>query len=120
MRVLRDHAMSPRKRHWHTMIGYNYKMTNLQAAIGVAQMEQIDEFIKIKRRNAKLYKALLEDVKSITLPAEARNCKHIYWMYSILIEKEFGMSRDNVISRLKERGIDTRPFFYPFTLVTHV
>jgi perosamine synthetase len=113
MRLLRDHAMSKKKRYWHTMVGYNYRMTNLQAAIGVAQMEQIDKFIEIKRRNAELYNTLLKDVKGITLPAEAKGCKHVYWMYSILIEKDFGISRDRVIAKLKEHGIDTRPFFHP-------
>jgi len=113
MKLLRDHAMSEKRRYWHTMVGYNYRMTNIQAAIGVAQMEQIDKFIRIKRRNAKLYNAILKNVKGLTLPVEAKDCKHVYWMYSILIEKEFGISRDKVIARLKEEGIDTRPFFYP-------
>jgi perosamine synthetase len=113
MKLLRDHAMSSKRRYWHTMVGYNYRMTNIQAAIGVAQTERIEEFIKIKRRNAELYRELLNNINGITLPVEAKDCKHVYWMYGILIDKEFGMTRDKVISRLKERGIDARPFFYP-------
>jgi perosamine synthetase len=113
MRMLRDHAMSKTRRYWHDMLGYNYRLTNIQAAIGVAQMEQIDGFIEKKRQNAALYNSLLGDIKSITLPAEADSCKNVYWMYSVLIENDFGLSRDEVMDRLNEKGIDTRPFFYP-------
>lgn len=113
MRMLRDHAMSKTKRYWHDVLGYNYRLTNIQAAIGVAQMEQIDGFIEAKRRNAALYNSLLNKIDGITLPPEADRCKNVYWMYSILIEDNFGISRDEVMVRLYEKGIDTRPFFYP-------
>ncbi|MHC4322203.1 MAG: DegT/DnrJ/EryC1/StrS family aminotransferase [Planctomycetota bacterium] len=113
MRILRDQAMSKTRRYWHELLGYNYRMTNIQAAIGVAQMEQADRFIHTKRRNAFLYNSLLKKVSGITLPQEADHCKNVYWMYSVLIEDDFGVSRDIVIERLHEKGIDTRPFFYP-------
>ncbi len=112
-RMLRDHAMDSKKRYWHNCVGYNYRLTNIQAAIGVAQMEHIEEFIEIKRRNAYCYNSLLKDTKGITLPPEEKNCKNVYWMYSILIEEEFGISRDEVMVLLSKEGIDTRPFFYP-------
>ncbi len=113
MRLLRDHAMSKDRRYWHDLPGYNYRLTNIQAAIGVAQMEQADDFISIKRRNAALYNSFLRNMDGITLPPEADKCKNVYWMYSILIEDDFGLSRDEVMARLKDMGIDTRPFFYP-------
>lgn len=113
IRFLRDHAMSKKRRYWHDILGYNYRLTNIQAAIGVAQMEQIDDFIEIKRRNAALYNSLLGGMNGITLPPEADGCKNVYWMYSVLIEDDFGLSRDKVMVRLKEKGVDTRPFFYP-------
>jgi perosamine synthetase len=113
MRMLRDHAMSNTKRYWHDVLGYNYRMTNIQAAIGVAQMEQINGFIEAKRRNAAIYNSLLNKIDGITLPPEADGCKNVYWMYSVLIEDNFGISRDEVMVRLQEKGIDTRPFFYP-------
>jgi perosamine synthetase len=113
MRMLRDHAMSNTKRYWHYMVGYNYRMTNLQSAIGVAQMEQIDQFIEKKRENAELYNTFLSKINSLTLPPEVKKCKNVYWMYSVLIEDNFGLSRDAVMLRLKKKGIDTRPFFYP-------
>jgi perosamine synthetase len=110
---LRDHAMSPEKRYWHSVIGFNYRMTNLQAALGVAQMEKIDDFITAKRRNAALYNDLLRNVEGVTLPPEAPWATNVYWMYSVLVDPEFGMSRDDLMAFLKERRIDSRPFFYP-------
>lgn len=109
----RDLAHSKEKRYLHYEIGYNYRMTNLQAAIGLAQMEKIEEYINARRKNAKLYNSLLKDVEGVTLPPEAGWAKSIYWLYSILIEDVFGIGRDELISKLTERGIETRPFFIP-------
>lgn len=113
IKMLRDHAMSRTRRYWHDTLGYNYRITNIQAAIGVAQMEQVDSFVGAKRRNADYYKAFLRGTNGLTLPMESDGCKHVYWMYSVLIEDSFGVSRDEVMVRLREQGIDTRPFFYP-------
>ena len=112
--MLKDMAFTKERRFLHYEIGYNYRMTNLQAAIGLAQLEKIDEFVEARRRNAKLYNKLLRDVKGITLPPEKEWAKNVYWMYSILInEEEFGMSRDELMKSLGEKGIETRPFFVP-------
>jgi len=113
VRFLRDHAMSAEKRYWHTEIGYNYRMTNLQAALGVAQMERIDEFIARKRHIARLYNEGLRGVDSFTLPPEATWATSVYWMYSILLAKDFSLSRDEVMARLHRKNIDSRPFFCP-------
>jgi perosamine synthetase len=115
-RKLRDQAYESERRFWHRELGFNYRMTNVQAAIGVAQMERIDEFINIRRRNARLFNELLGEVTGITLPPEASWAKNVYWMYSILVNDDFGMSRDQLAAYLKEQGIDTRPFFYPIHL----
>jgi len=113
-RRLKDQAYSPERRFLHTDIGFNYRMTNIQAAIGLAQLEHIDEFVERRRRNAYLYNSRLKDVPGITLPPEKEWAKNVYWMYSILIEEnEFGMSRDELMERLKGRGIETRTFFIP-------
>lgn len=114
--MLRDQAYEKERRFLHRMIGFNYRMTNLQAAIGVAQMEKIDRFIGARRRNAHLYNSLLEQVEGIKLPPETEWAKNVYWMYSILVEDSFGLSRDELASYLKERGVETRPFFYPIHL----
>jgi perosamine synthetase len=114
MHILRDHGMDPKRRYWHSVLGYNYRMTNIQAALGVAQMERIDQIVEQKRRNAALYAKGLQNIPGITLPPEATWAKNIYWLYSILIdEEEFGMSSKELRSQLKERGIETRPLFPP-------
>lgn len=114
--MLRDQAYEKERRFLHRFVGFNYRMTNLQAAIGVAQMEKIDKFIEARRRNARLYNSLLEQVEGIKLPPEAEWAKNVYWMYSILVEDSFGLSRDELADYLKEAGIETRPFFYPIHL----
>lgn len=112
-KLLRDQAFEREKRFWHRYIGFNYRLTNLQAAIGVAQMEKIDAFVETRRKDARLYNSLLKDVKGITLPPEAKWAKSVYWMYSILVQRSFGMNRDSLMKRLLEDGIETRTFFYP-------
>ncbi len=114
MRFLRDHAMSPEKRYWHPEIGYNFRMTNIQAAIGLAQLEQIDKLIAARVINAALYKTLLKDVRGLTFQPQMGWAKSVFWMHSVLVdEKEFGCSRDELMKRLREKGVDSRPFFYP-------
>jgi len=114
MRVLRDHGMEPNRKYWHEVIGFNYRMTNLQAALGVAQIEKIDEFIKKKRKIARIYNSLLKDIKGITLPPKMPWAENVYWLYSILIDqKEYGINRDRLMIELAKNGIETRRFFYP-------
>jgi perosamine synthetase len=110
---LRDHAMSPSKRYWHTEIGFNYRMTNIQAAMGVAQMEKIEEYIERKRQNAKLYNRALQGIPGVALPPEAAWATSVYWMYSILVDSPYPLSRDELMKVLRTHNIDSRPFFYP-------
>ncbi len=110
--LLKDHGMSAEKRYWHPKIGFNFRMTNIQAAIGLAQLEQIEKFIEIKVKNARLYNSLLKDVEGIMLPPEMPWAKSVYWMYSVLVQDSYG-KRDELMARLKEKKIDSRPFFYP-------
>lgn len=112
-RCLRDHAMSPEKRYWHPEVGYNYRMTNIQAALGVAQMERVEEFIERKRWIARTYNHLLEDVPGIILPPEAEWAFSVYWMYSILVTEKYPLTRDELMKMLRSKNIDSRPFFYP-------
>jgi perosamine synthetase len=114
VRMLRDHGMSPERRYWHPVLGYNYRMTNLQAALGVAQMEKIDIILSTKQRIAQAYKERLREVPGITLPPEASWAQNVYWLYSILVDAEiFGHTRDDLRTRLSEQGIETRPLFPP-------
>lgn len=115
-RNLRDHAFSRERHFWHKYVGFNYRMTNLQAAVGLGQTEQLEQFVAARRRNATLYNELLANVPGIVTPPEAENCKNVYWMYSVLVEDEFGMSRDELRHYLARRGIETRTFFIPMHL----
>lgn len=110
---LKDHAMSKKKRYYHPDIGFNYRLTNMQAAVGLAQLEKIEKFIDKKRMIASWYNKRLSHISGIKTPPEKPWAKNVYWMYSVLIDKNSGISRDEFMKRLLKRGIDTRPFFYP-------
>lgn len=114
MRLLKDHGMSSKKRYWHNVIGYNFRMTNIQAAIGCAQLEKLDNFIEIKRQNANLYYSLLKKSKKIIFPTEKQNTKNIYWLYTILLKD---CNIDKIIINLKNQNIDTRRMFYPINVL---
>lgn len=112
MRVLRDHGMSKTKRYWHDMIGYNYRMTNLQAAIGLAQLERIEEIHKNRKMYEENYKKIL-DSKSFTFQQDIDNRTRITWLVSVLLDES--IDREEYIKELKTKGIDARPFFYPLS-----
>lgn len=113
IRLLRDHGMSPSKHYWHPVLGYNYRLTNIQAAIGVAQVERIESIIKAKLDIAEQYGKQLSGVKGIIYPPKAEWAKNVYWLYSILVEEKYGISRDELIKELSSMDIDTRPLFPP-------
>lgn len=101
----------PRK-YLHKDIGFNYRMSNLHAAIGLAQVEKADKYIKMRRKNNSLYRKYLKDIPGITFQTEKQTTKNVYWMNGIVINpKEFGLSRDELIIKLKEKSVDSRPFF---------
>jgi len=113
MKILRDHGMDPKRRYWHDVVGFNYRMTNLQAALGVAQLSKIEKFVEKKRRIARLYAEELSSIEGITLHPEMPWAKCVYWLYSILVDRKLGISRDKLAERLGSYGIETRSFFYP-------
>ncbi|MBN1274033.1 MAG: DegT/DnrJ/EryC1/StrS family aminotransferase [Candidatus Aminicenantes bacterium] len=112
-RRLKDLAHSTEKRFLHTELAFNYRMTNLQAAVGVSMLEEIDRFIGIKRKMAAAYDERLQDVEGLRLPEEKHWAKNVYWMYAVVVEEAFGKPRDMLMAALKEEGIDTRSFFIP-------
>jgi perosamine synthetase len=114
MVCLRDHGMSKDKRYWHIYAGFNYRMTNLQAAIGLAQMERVKDFLAYRRTVVERYNEHLRGVEGIILPPAATWAKNVHWLYSIVIdERRSGVDRDSMAAGLADRGIETRPFFYP-------
>jgi len=112
LRLLRNQGFEE-PRFVHRVMGYNYRLTNIQAAIGLAQTEKVCEKVARKRDIAAAYAKLLDGQSSITLPSEATWAKNVYWMYGILIEDGFGRSRDDVMKELRTHGVETRQFFYP-------
>jgi perosamine synthetase len=109
----RDLCFGPddESRFVHRDIGFNFRMTNVQAAIGVAQMEHFDEAVAAKIEVARRYNELLEGVRGLTLPPAARWAKNVYWVYGVVVEPEFGISRAELQKRLRGMGIETRRFF---------
>jgi perosamine synthetase len=117
VRLFKGQGMDQNRRFWFPQIGYNYRMTNIQAAIGLAQMENIELFLAKRWEIAGWYNKHLSGILGITLPVIKKYAAHSWWLYSILIENEYGESRDAVMDRLSENGIESRPFFYPMHIM---
>jgi len=116
LRSLRNLCFTAQKRFVHEELGWNMRMTNVQAAIGVAQLERWDESITRKREIGKLYTELLKDIKGIQLPIEKTDySNNIYWVYGILLTDQ-SKTAEQVMKLLADKGIGTRPFFYPMHL----
>ncbi len=114
VRMLKGQGMDPQRRYWFPMIGYNYRMTNIQAAIGLAQLENFHWHLKRRREVANLYYKYLDGLKGIVeLPVEKEWARHSFWMFSILLKKNVKISRDELIQLLENDGIESRPIFYP-------
>ncbi|WP_279306060.1 aminotransferase class I/II-fold pyridoxal phosphate-dependent enzyme, partial [Leptospira ellisii] len=114
--ILRDHGMSKEKRYWHIEVGFNYRMTNLQAALGVAQMERLDYFVSRKRSIAEYYNSIMKDMIGITLPPEEVWAWNSYWLYTFLLP-EGNERRNTLTDRMNLDGIETRPVFYPIHIM---
>jgi perosamine synthetase len=112
-RFLRDHAMDPERRYYHPEVGFNYRMTNIQAAIGCAQLEQAEAILARRKGIAGAYEAGLAGIPGLARPPAEPWAESVHWMYSLLVEPAFGLDRDQVRERLRARGIDSRPFFVP-------
>ena len=112
-RALKDLAFDPEKRFLHTDLGFNYRMTNIQAAIGLAQLERIGTFVAARRAHAARYHELLQDLRGLRLPVEKPWARNVYWMYGIVTGKESPVPRDRLMGLLADRGVETRAFFIP-------
>lgn len=113
-RSLRNLCFQPNRRFIHEELGYNFRMTNLQAAVGVAQLERLDEFVNIKRQMGRRYTELLSELAVVCLPlVETDYAANIYWVYGLVLNDEVPWAADEMAIRLQQRGIATRPFFWP-------
>jgi len=113
LRFLKNHGMSPDRRYWHPEIGFNYRMTNLQAAVGVAQLQKLDEILRRKAEIAATYRNSLNGIRGISLPPSLNGYTNQHWLFSVLVEPSFGVDRNELIRKLQENGIESRPLFYP-------
>lgn len=128
-RFLKDHGMSPDRRYYHTELAFNYRMTNLQAALGLAQLEQLETFIAKKRQIMDWYREDLAGVPHVTLNPEmaaapsaraALAGRSVFWMISVILGDEIRLPRDEIAHRLRALGVDNRPFFVPMSALPHL
>jgi len=110
-RKLRNLSFEPARRFLHREMGFNYRLTNLQAALGLAQLERIDEIVARKRWLGQAYTERLRDLEAIELQVEESWASSVFWMYGLLIKEETGLDAVTLAARLAERGVETRPFF---------
>lgn len=111
---LRNLCFIPEKRFIHYELGWNFRMTNLQAALGLAQLERLDEFVEIKRKMGKLYSTQLKSLNKLKLPVENVDySENIYWVFGLLLHNLPNTSAERIMLQLSKNGIGTRPFFWP-------
>ena len=115
-RELRDLSFSPERHFWHRSVAFNYRMTNLQAALGLAQTEQLDDLVARRRANAERYRAALASVPGIEMAVPADDVDAVHWMVGVTVTDELGIGRDELRARLAARGIETRTYFVPMHL----
>lgn len=119
MLILRDHGMNRSKKYWHDIIGYNYRMTNIQAAIGVAQLAKIDRFIRIRKLQAEVYLKLIGETDGsdlVKFQKKEKWASPVNWIFSLIIDTaKTSIQRDKVIDSLYENNIESRPLFYPLS-----
>ncbi len=120
LRYLKDHGMSPQRRYYHTELAFNYRLTNLQAALGLAQLEQIEDFIASKRRIYTQYAQALLGTPGISLNVERPGVRSVFWMVSLVLDDSLRLEREALGAQLRSRGIDWRPFFVPMHTLPHL
>ena len=114
IRLLRGQGMDPARRYWFPVIGFNYRMTNVAAAVGLGQLERIEHHLEARRRLARLYHERLAGLEGrIVRPTAETWAGHVYWMYTILLGEDVAKSRDQVMLDMDAAGIETRPIFHP-------
>ena len=118
LRLFRGQGVDPRRKYWFPVIGYNYRMTNIAAAIGLAQLERIDSHLSTRKKVADGYHRRLAHLSDrIALPMTENWAEHAYWMYTVLLQQTVRKDRDRVMQDLDDLGIETRPVFYPLHIL---
>lgn len=117
IKYLTTQAKAPGTVYYHTEVGYNYRLTNVHAAIGLAQLENVDEFVNRRRAIAHYYQQEFEDVAGITVAGEAEWAWNNHWLSWILVEADYGKSKDELLKELNDKGIQARAFFMPLHIL---
>ncbi len=111
LKSLRNLFFQPARRFYHEDLGYNFRLTNLQAAVGVSQIDRMDQIIKKKRAIASYYTERFKDISALQVPAEEKWAHSVYWMYGVVLADSISMNAEEFGSALRKKGIETRPFF---------
>jgi perosamine synthetase len=111
LRSMRNLCFQPQQRFLHDRLGFNFRLTNIQAALGLAQVERMEQIVAHKRWCGHEYTRRLKDIKSLQLPSEESWARNVYWMYGIVLSEESGLNANRFAQKLKEKGVETRPFF---------
>lgn len=110
-RSLRNLCFKTDRRFHHEALGFNFRLTNLQAALGVAQLERIDEIVARKRRMGQEYQRRLGGIEGLQLSPQEPWARSVYWMYGVVLSEKLGMDASEFAARLRDRGVETRPYF---------
>lgn len=113
LRLLRGQGMDPARRYWFPQVGFNYRMTNIAAAIGLAQVERIDEILRRRREIGQLYGELLGELPGVVQPEVLPGHRRVDWLQTVRIAGFTTEQRNELIDRMAHDGIETRPVFYP-------
>ncbi|MBL8550625.1 MAG: DegT/DnrJ/EryC1/StrS family aminotransferase [Hyphomonadaceae bacterium] len=111
LKSLRNLCFRPERRFYHTELGHNYRLTNVQAAVGLAQLERIEEHVEKKRWMARAYRERLHDLHQLALPVERQGVKNVYWMYGLVLSDDVPFDAVEFAARLQALGVQTRPLF---------
>lgn len=112
-KILSAHGMNPKKRYWHDQVGFNFRLTNIQAALGLGQLERIESFLESKIRLANIYQELLSKNSYFKIQQISQHTESSYWLFTIFLKDDLINKRDKIISYLLSKGIECRPCFYP-------
>lgn len=113
IRLLKNQGMTKEHRYWHPVIGYNYRLTNIQAAIGLAQLERLSEAVLRHQQVAAWYQEDLAGLKGVSWQQQKEWAHHIWWQFVAVIDEQFASDRDEVLGKLQQSGVDARRLYYP-------
>ncbi len=112
-RRLRNHGMDPKRKYWFATVGFNYRLTNMAAALGLAQLEKIDWHLEQRQDIARWYREFLAAVPGLAWQPEKAWARHVWWLFTVVLDESIPLGRFDVLAGLKERGIEGRQIVYP-------